>query len=73
MKLDDKVSESYIFTAHTVAIVLLLNSLVRHKLEVLAEVTNRLDYFRVRLVDGVSWLCIHEPFEGKVLEVNKIV
>ena len=63
VKLYYEVSESNIFTALIIAIVLLLNCLVMNKLEVLAEVTNRLNYFRIGLVDRVSWLCIHKPFK----------
>ena len=63
VKLYYEVSKSYIFTDLVIAIVLLLYSLVMNKLEVLAEVTNRLNYFRIGLVDRVSWLCIHKPFK----------
>ena len=51
VKLNYEVSKSYIFTALIIAIVLLLNRLVMNKLEVLAEVTNRLYHFRVCLIN----------------------
>ena len=73
VKLYYKVSKSYVFTTVVIAIVLLLNGLVMNKLEVLAEVTNRLYNFGIRLVNGVSWLSIHEPLYRKVFEIDKIV